>query len=335
MTGLILAIACSNIANLLLSRATTRRREIAIRLSLGAGRWRIIRQLLTESILMAVAGGLMGLFVAALGVRLLTWLLASPQEDFTLHAGIDVRILLFALLLSIIAGVAFGLIPAIQSTKVNVAPALKDSRIATSRRRRFGLPFGPSQALIVGQIALSLLLVIAAGLFLRTLVKLHSVSIGFNTEKLLVFNLDAKLAGYNDRRGADFYEGLRKRFANLPGVRSVTMSDIPLVAGPEDANGILVPGMSAPPDHPFSTRIVAIGPSFFDTMQIPLLLGRPVGEQDAADAPRVVVVNDVFARKFFPGRNVIGQHFQFEDAHPIGCPNRRSCQEHPLFVAKA
>ncbi len=317
MAGLILAIACSNIANLLLSRATTRRREIAIRLSLGAGRWRIIRQLLTESILMAISGGLLGLFVAAVGIRLLTWLLANGQQDFTLHAGIDGRILLFALLLSITAGIAFGITPAIQATKVDVAPALKESRAATSRVRRFGLPFGLSQTLIVGQIALSVLLVVAAALFVRTLGKLHSISIGFNTEKLLVFNLDAKLAGYNDRRGAGFYESLRQRFANLPGVRGATMSDIPLVAGPQGANSIIIPGMSAPPDHSLSANIVVIGPSFFDTMQIPLLLGHPVGERDAADAPRVVVVNEVFAKKFFPGRNVIGQHFKFKDSHPI------------------
>ncbi len=315
MTGLILAIACSNIANLLLSQATGRRREIAIRLSLGAGRWRIIRQLLTESLLMAIVGGLLGLFVAALGIRLLTWLLTYGQEDFTLHAGIDGRILLFAIFLSMMAGILFGLAPAIQATKVDLAPALKESRVAGSRVRRFGLPFGPTQMLMAGQIALSVLLVVAAALFVKTLINLHSTSIGFNPEKLLVFNLNGKLAGYSDRRGTMFYEKLRQRFANLPGVRCATMSDIPLVSGPESANSIIVPGMSATKN--FSAKVAIIGPSFFETLQIPLLRGRSVGEQDMAEAPRVVVVNDVFAKNFFPGRNAIGQHFQFEDNPPI------------------
>src|SRR5581483_97101 len=254
MTGLILAIACSNIANLLLSRAAARRRAIAVRLSLGAGRWRITQQLLTESILMGVLGGLMGLLVAAFGIRFLTWLLANGQPDFTLHAGIDARILLFAMLVSILTGILFGLAPAIQATKVDVAPALKESRAAAARARRFGLPFGLSHALVVGQVALSLLLVVAAGLFVRTLIKLHSVSIGFNTQKLLMFTLDASQAGYDQRRGSAFYESLRQRFANLPGVRAATMTDIPLVAGSSGSEVITVPGMPAPPDRPLSTN---------------------------------------------------------------------------------
>ncbi len=313
MTGLILAIACANIANLLLSRATARRREIAVRLSLGAGRGRIVRQLLTESILIALLGGLLGLSVTAAGIRFLTSLLANGHEDFTLHAGIDDRILLFAMLISVVTGIFFGLAPAIQATKVDVAPALKESRVAAARVRRFGLPFGISHALVAGQIALSLLLVVAAGLFVRTLMKLHSVSVGFNTEKLLVFSLDASQAGYDELRGTVFYETLRQQFANLPGVRAATMTDMPLVAGSASSDGITVPGMPPPRDHPLATDVTLIGPSFFDTMQIPILLGRPVGEQDTAHAPRVVVVNEVFAKKFFPDRNPIGRHFAFDD----------------------
>ncbi len=311
MTSLILAIACSNLANLLLSRATTRRREIAVRLSLGAGRWRIVRQLLTENLLLATLGGLMGLFVAALGIRFLTWLLANGQENFTLHAGIDGGILLFALLLSVLAGVAFGLAPAIQATSVDVAPALKESRAAALRARRFGLPFGLSQTLVVGQIALSTLLLVAAGLFVGTLIKLHSISTGFNTEKLLMFSLDAKLAGYDGRRSALFYERLRQRFASLPSVSAASMSDMPLGGGGTNSDGIVIPGMTAYSDHPLSTNDALVGPSFFSTMQIPILLGRPIDEGDTADALHVAVVNEVFAQKFFPGRNPVGQHFNF------------------------
>jgi len=309
MTGLILAIACSNIANLLLSRATGRRREIAVRLSLGAGRGRIIRQLLTENILLAFAGGLIGLFVAALTIRFLAWLLANGRETFTLHAAIDGRILLFASLLCLTASLVFGLFPALQATKVDVAPTLKESRAAELRVRRFGLPFGFGHALVAGQIALSLLLVIADGLFVRTLANLRSVSIGFNAEKLLVFDLDAKRAGYNERRAAEFYESLRQRLEAIPGVRAATMSDMPLASNSSNSEGIEIPGKPAPADHPLSTDDMLVGPSFFETMQIPILLGRAIGEQDTADAPRVVVVNEVFAKKFFSGRDVLGRHF--------------------------
>ncbi|HZQ55832.1 MAG TPA: ABC transporter permease [Bryobacteraceae bacterium] len=313
MTGLILAIACCNIANLLLSRATARRREIAVRLSLGAGRWRIVRQLLTESILLALAGGLLGLVAAAFGIHFLTWLLVNGRENFTLCTGIDARILLFTALVSVLTGILFGLAPAIQATKVNVAPALRESRIAALRVRRFGLPLGLNHALVAGQIALSLLLVIAAGLFVRTLVKLHSVSIGFNAEKLMVFNLNATQAGYDQRRAAAFYETLRQRFANLPGVRAATVTDTLLVTGSSSSISILVPGRPAAPDQSLATRVAFVGPGFFETMQIPILRGRPVGVQDTADAPHVAVVNEVFAKELFPGRNVIGQHFAFED----------------------
>jgi macrolide transport system ATP-binding/permease protein len=317
MTGLILAIACANIANPLLSRATTRRREIAVRLSLGAGRWRIIRQLLTESVLLALLGGLMGLLVTAFGIRFLTWLLANGQEDFTLHARIDARILLFTMSVSVLTGILSGLVPAIQATKVDVTPVLKESRTGTPHKRRFGLAFGLSHVLVTGQIALSLLLVIAAGLFVTTLAKLHSVSIGFNKENLLVFSLNAAQAGYDEPRGATFYESLRKRLAGIPGVRAATMTDIPLVAGSASSEGITIPGMPAPPHREPSTSVAFVGPSFFETMQIRILLGRPVSEQDTAAAPRVAVVNEVFTKKYFPNRSVIGQQLAFEAEKPI------------------
>ncbi|HWD99119.1 MAG TPA: ABC transporter permease [Bryobacteraceae bacterium] len=308
MTGLILAIACANLANLLLSRATVRRREIAVRLSLGAGRWRVVRQLLAESILISLCGGIVGLFVAAGGIRFLTWLLSNGVEGFTLRAGIDVRILLFATLVSIVTGILFGLVPAIQATRVDVTPALKESRAVTARVRRFGL----SHVLVAGQIAVSLLLVIAAGLFVRTLARLHSVAIGFNTENLLLFSLNASQAGYDQARGAQFYERMRRRFEALPGVRAATITNMPLVAEYNNKNSFRLPGVPVAQDRSPSTSVVLIGRSFFETMGIPILLGRPIGPQDTAGSARCVVVNEVFAGKFFPGVSPIGRHFVFD-----------------------
>jgi macrolide transport system ATP-binding/permease protein len=312
MVGLILAIACANIANLLLSRATARRREIAVRLSLGAGRWRVIRQLLTESLLLALLSGLAGLFVAALGVRFLTWLIANGRENFTLHAQIDLRILLFAMAVSLLTGIVFGLVPAIQATRVDVTPALKESRVGIpqGRSRHFGLPFGMSHLLVTAQIALALLLAIAAGLFVRTLSNLHSVSIGFNTENLLTFSLNSKQAGYDEPAAANFYEAMRHRFETIPGVRAATMTNTALVAGQSDATGISIPGIPADENSPLSSNAIVVGPSFFETLQIPILRGRAIGPQDSPGAPGSVVVNEVFARRFFPDRDPLGQHFE-------------------------
>lgn len=317
MTMLILAIACANVANLLLSRSVTRRREIAVRLSLGAGRWRVVRQLLTESVLLAVSGGIGGLLAAELGIRFLTWLLSNGNNDFTLHAGVDFRILLFAVFLSFATGVGFGLLPALQATKVDVVPALKESRVNAARVHRFGLPFGLSHVLITGQIALSLLLVIAAGLFVTTLRKLHSVSVGFNIEKILVFSLNAPQAGYDGSHSAAFYEGLRERFARIPGVSSATMTDMPLVAGSSSRITIQVPGIAVEQDKGPSTSVTISGPAFFDTMQIPILLGRGITARDTVPGSASVVVNETFAKKYFADRNPLGRHFASSDKKPF------------------
>ena len=309
MVALILAIACANIANLLLSRATARRREMAVRLSLGASRLRVMRQLLTESILLAIPGAILGLGIAALGVRFLVWLLANGREDFVLKAQLDWRVLAFTLSVALITGVLFGLAPAIEATRVDVAPALKETRAGSSRgrSRRFGL----SRILVVSQIAISLLLVLGAGLFVRTLANLHSVALGFNQENLLVFSLDASKAGYKGAAFKAFYSRLEERFRALPGVLSETLTDMPMVAGSSSSMGLTIPGIPKDargrgPNASYSQ----VGPAFFETMQIPIVLGRALNSRDVDGAPRVVVVNEVFAKKYFPGQNPIGKHFR-------------------------
>ena len=269
MAALILAIACANIANMLLARGAARRREVAVRLSLGASRARVMRQLLTESVLLALTGGLFGVGVAAGGIRFLIWLLAVGRDDFSLHAQLDWRILAFTLAIACATGIAFGLAPALETTRVDITPALKNARGSVPRKR--GRRPGLTRLLMVSQIALSLLLVLGAAFFVRTLSNLHSVTIGFNQERLLTFWLDASQAGY---KGADLtalYAGMDQQFQNLPGVRAATMSDVLLVSGGGYDTRVLLPGAPEQdgPGGP-SASYATVGPTFFETMQIPV-----------------------------------------------------------------
>lgn len=305
MVGLILVIACANIASLLLARTSARRREIAVRLSIGAGRMRVIRQLLTESLLLSLTGSAAGLLVALWGIRSLTWLLANGQENFALHAALNWQVLLFTLLLAVITGTLFGLAPALESTRVDLTSALKQMRAneAGTRARKFGL----GQALVTAQIALSLLLVVGAGLFDRTVANLHAVNLGFNRENLLVFNLDAKQAGYKDAALAHFYGDLRARFRQIPGVTSVGLSQFPLAASYWDDTEIRIPGVSM---DRMEAALSVVDPGFLPTMQIPILLGRRLEERDMS-SPRVAVVSELFVKKFFPNQNPVGRRFAF------------------------
>jgi hypothetical protein len=219
MVGLILAIACANIANLLLARATARRREVAVRLSMVAGRWRVIRQLLTESLLLASLGGAAGILFAVLGIEFLTSVLAAGSETFTLHPEVNSSVLLAASLLTMTAGLLFGLAPALQSTHVDPMPALKEIQAATPRSRaRLGFTFG--RTLVISQLGICLLLLVGAGLFLRTLSNLQSLEMGFERENVLLFKRNGRQAGHRDPELRSFYSDLQKRFAAIPGVRS-------------------------------------------------------------------------------------------------------------------
>jgi macrolide transport system ATP-binding/permease protein len=300
MVGLILTIACANIASLLLSRASARRREIAVRLSLGAGRWRIIRQLLTESLLLSLGGGTLAVLVALPGIQLINGLLTRGNRNLNLHVSLDWRVFVFTLVLAFAAGITFGLAPAFQATKVDVAPTLKGIRSATSRRRFFGL----GHALVVAQIALSLLLVIGAGLFVRTLSNLESINLGFNRENVLLFSLVARKAGYSDEALVRLYESLRTQLAAVPGVRRVSLSDMALVSGNMSAGGVSIPGMEGARTE---SSFMSVGPGFFSTMGIPLAMGREIGERDAANSEKVAVVNEVFAKNYFGTENPLGR----------------------------
>jgi len=316
MVGLILAIACANLANLLLARAAARCREVAVRLSLGASRSRILRQMLTESVLLSVAGGTLGLGVAFTGIRFITWLLANGREQFTLLAGLNWPVLCFTFALAVAAGVLFGLAPGIQSTKVDFTPALKENRLrgSSAHGRRFHSRLG--HVLIVLQIAVSLLLVIGASLFVRTLANLHAIDVGFNRENLLLVSLNGRQAGYKEARLARFYSDLLDRFREIPGVRAASASNFPLVARYINDARVVIPGRTAQPGDP-NANILNVAPDFLETMQIPVLLGRSLAPGDLA-SPTMAVINQKFASTFFGSENPIGRQFSLSNpANPL------------------
>ena len=320
VVGLVLLIACANVANLLLSRAASRQKEIAIRLALGASRWRLIRQLLTESILMAVLGGFLGIVFA---IWIKNGLLAvddwGGRGMRALEPQIDLRVLGFTMLLSLLTGIVFGLAPAWRSTKVDLTPALKDSARSSSSVSRSLL----SRGLVVLQVALSLLLLVGAGLFLRTLLNLQRVDTGFDTRNLLLFGIQPGLIGYKDEKLSQLYQQMTERLEAIPGVQAVTFSRTALLSQSTSSRSVFLrAALNAPPDS--EGRITSSGEgyihqvreNFLEAMGIPLLAGRTLKAGDDARAPRVVVVNHTFAKKYFPDENPIGKRFTFDPTKP-------------------
>jgi macrolide transport system ATP-binding/permease protein len=306
MVALILAIACANTANLLLARSAARAREMAVRLSLGASRWRVVRQLLTESALLAALSGSLGILLAVFGIRVLTRLLANGQEGFTLHAELNWHVLVATLALALLCGMLFGLAPALQATRPALMPKLRERSLGESRARlRMFLPrVTMTRALVVAQIATSVLLLVAAGLFVRTVSNLHSVSLGFNRNNVLLFEVNAPQAGYAESRVADFYADLRRRLSNVAGGRNATLSHASLIRA---GRGHPVTLNRQPTE---GTRVLWTGPGFFTTMQIAILRGREITETDRPGAPGVVVVSDAFARKNFGDADPIGRRIE-------------------------
>lgn len=302
LVALILAMACANIANLLLARSHGRAREMAIRLSIGAGRPRLVRQLLTESVLLAGWGGALGIAVAFWGIRLLQVLFVNTNTGTTLRAEINWDVLAAAAGLSLLTGILFGLAPALNSTRVDVTPALKESGTSAPRGRgpRSSFHLGLGHLLVISQVAVTLVMVVAAGLFVRTLGNLRSVALGFHPDDVLTFRLDARQAGHGDAEIAVFYENLRERVAALPGVRAASLADIPLI-GDNWVQGVGVSGGEL-----LSTNLMAVGPDFFSTTEIPILRGRGIDEHDEARSPLVAVVNQRFVEQRCQGQNPIG-----------------------------
>jgi len=315
VVGVVLLIACANVANLLLVRASSRRKEIAVRLAVGASRGRLIRQLLTESVLLAAVGGGLGVLFAFWikdGLLIVTeW---GGREMSALTPRLDLRVLGFTLGLSFLTGIIFGILPALRATDLDLTPALKDSGRSSSGIGRSWL----SKSLVVVQVSLSVLLLIGAGLLIRTLRNLQHVDMGFNANNVLLFKVDPSLLGYRDEKLADLYQRSFSRLEAVPGVQSVTFSRSPLLAQSSWTSSAYVPGEMGANGQPreSNVKVHSVRENFFSTMEIPLLLGRGLTEQDDARAPRVAVVNQAFVKAHFGNENPIGKRFGFAPEKP-------------------
>ncbi len=306
--GLVLLIACLNVANLLLARATARGREIAVRLSMGARRGRLIRQLLTESLVLSVIGGALGLAFAVLGTRVLVSMVSSEQDQITLPFTIDWRTLAFMAVISIVTGLLFGLAPALRATRVSLADTMKEASRGSAGGRRVGM----AKVLVAAQVSVSLLLLIGAGLFLRTLYNLQSQNVGYNPERLVLLRLDPISAGYRGDDIGRVCKNLLDRIAALPGVRAATFSENGLFSGTDSGTGIDVEGFTPSGPDDKNARFDQIGPGYFTNIGIPILLGRDMTERDSPGAQRVTIVNDTMAKFYFKGANPIGKHVTFD-----------------------
>jgi predicted permease len=305
IAGLVLLIACANIANLLLARSTARTREFAVRQALGAGRGRLVRQLLTESVMLALAGGALGVAFAAVASKLLLRLVSDGPETVPLNLAIDSRMLLFTLAVTLVTALLFGTIPAMRATRLELTQSLKDRGTVAVRGK--GLL---AKSLIISQVAFSLLLVVAAGLFLRSLVNLTRVDLGFDKQNVLFLHLDESSAGYKDDepRMYALYRQITDRVNALPGIHGAGFSSFVFREG-SWSSSVQVAGAEKPADVDVNHNVITNG--YFSALHIPLLAGRDFGPQDTATSPKVAIISERMARTMFPKGNPIGRHYSF------------------------
>jgi len=318
--GLVLLIACANVASLTLARTAAREKELAVRFALGAERWRIIRQLVTENLIMVVTAGLLGMVFAYLGASSLAAFLSS-NSDSALETNVhpDLRILGFTLAIATLTGILSGLAPALRSTRIRVAPALKESAASLPGASLMGRRFGVGNMLVVAQVALSILVLVGASLLARTLINLSILNIGFDAHNIVLFGVAPELSGYKGERLASLFPELQQCLSAIPGVASVAYSTFPLLSDAYMARDIY---FANEPDQSLQVDFLNVGPNFFETMRIPLLAGRSYNSHDFADSSvkktKVVIVNQSFAHRFFGKQNPIGQLINLDKGKPPG-----------------
>lgn len=308
MVGLVLLIACANLAGLLIARGEGRQREIALRLALGAGRVRLVRQLMTESLILALAGGAAGLALASWTLSVIVNSIPEDQGASGLTSQLDYRVLIFACVVSVVTGVLFGLVPAIRATHTDLQSVLKDQGVNVSggrtnvRVRKF---------LLTSQIALTAVLLSAAGLFAHSLLNLKTQDLGVRPDHVLEFSISPELNRYTPPQTIALADRIRKSMGLLPGVRSASESEIPMLANSNSSSNVTVQGYNAQEDEDMNVDQNFVGPNFLATMGIPLLNGREFSEADSGTSPKVAIINEAMARRFFAGRNPIGLRFGF------------------------
>ena len=300
LVALVLLIACANVANLLLARAITRQKEIALRLAIGASRGRLIRQLLTESTVIAIAGGVLGILVAFGCTRLLVQILPATRS---LAPEIDWRVLAFCFATSIVAGILFGLAPARQSTRADLTAAIKGEAAQSNRSRRLGI----RSVLLIGQVALAVVLLVGASLFVDTLRNLRSADSGFRSDNVLQLSLNPRQINYTAAQMHSFYRQLLEHVRTLPGVHAASFIDSGLMGGNNQTEDLYPPGYQPRPNEDVFSEFNAVAPGFFNTLGIDRLQGRDFDARDNATAPKVAIVNEPYAWHFFGTRNPIGQ----------------------------
>jgi predicted permease len=316
LVGLVLLVACANVANLLLARAAGRRREIAVRLALGAGRFRLVRQLLTESVLLSLIGGALGLILAV-------WLnglfkFAGPTldyatMDFDYDLSLDHRILSFTVLASLLTGIIFGLAPALQASRTDLVTTLKgEAALATAGLRRLSL----RNLLVISQVALALVLLISAGLFIKSMQNAQSMNPGFRTEHLLMASVNVNLHGYNEAKGRNFYRQLGERIKRLPGVEHASFAGPLPLDQYNYGTSITIEGRVPKTENErLSVMYSIVGHDYFDTMNTPVVQGRAFTEHDNEKAPRVVIINETLAQRYWPDQNPLGKRLRLGGEH--------------------
>ncbi|MGA3189232.1 MAG: ABC transporter permease [Bryobacteraceae bacterium] len=304
IVGLVLLIACANVANLLIARATARQKEIAVRLALGASRGQIVSQLLIESLMLSMAGGMAGLLLAVwIDESLVNFLPTGGSDTLTISASPDWRILLFTLGISLATGIIFGLVPALQATRPDLAPTLKDQVGAITSTSSIGL----RKSLVVAQVTISLLLLIGAGLFIRSLQNLKTLDPGFKTRNLLTFSIDPPLNGYKPERSREILRQIYENLNALPGVEAASLAVMPVMEGDEWDSSVTVDSYQAKATEGLDPHMNFVSPGYFKSMDVPILQGRDFRPSDEdIKAPKVCMINDKFAKKYFPEGRAVG-----------------------------
>lgn len=304
--GIVLLIACANIAALMLARASAREKEMAVRLALGAGKGRIIQQLLTESLLLSFTGAALGVFLADWSARALAAFIArNAYSSLLIDTRLDTRVLVFTVGVALLTGILFGLAPAFRGSRINVAPALKENAASSSgARKTAGRRVGLGNCLIVAQVALSVVVLAGAGLLVRTLANLRKVNPGFDTHNVLLFGINPKLAGYKQDRISSLYGELQNRLISIPGVLAASYSSDTLLSDGLWTSNVHIEGQ--PKESTVTTDMLAVGPKFFETMRLPLVAGKGFSTRDLQSNGAVAIVNQTFVRRFLESRNPIG-----------------------------